>query len=106
MALLGTDDRRSLDSTAVELGLRYLQDTPRHLRGSLVPALKALGLTAMEACLAARLPHLRPAEAPMGPPSPERKRPAGYEPAGLIESHYQPKNASTSPSRRKGGSDG
>ena len=56
-----TDDHGSCDSAAVERGLLYLEATPRHLRGPMVPALKALGLSTKEACAAARLHHLKQA---------------------------------------------
>ena len=56
-----TIDHAACDAAAVERGLLYLEATPRHLRGPVVPALKALGLTAKEACAAARLHHLKQA---------------------------------------------
>ena len=99
-----TNDHASCDSATVERGLLFLKATPPHLRGPCVPALKALGLTAKEACAAARLHHLKQAaEVLVAPPSTERKRPAGYEPAGPKESQYQPKITTTSRTRRKGG---
>ena len=99
-----TDDHASCDSAAVDRGLFFLEATPHHLRGPCVPAIKALGLAAKEACAAARLHHLKQAaEVLVGPPGTERKKPAGYEPAGPIESHYRPDLDSTSRNRRKGG---
>jgi len=44
---------------AVERGLLNLKATVRHVRGPVVPYVKQLGLTAKEACGAARLHHLR-----------------------------------------------
>lgn len=57
-----TDDH-GCESAQVELGVRFLDDTPRHVRGAAVPALKRLGLTPKEACEAIRLHHLRLARA-------------------------------------------
>ena len=53
-----TDDHGDCDSAMVETGLRFLRETPRHLRGSTIPALKALGLTTKQACAACREHHL------------------------------------------------
>lgn len=51
------------ESANVERGLRFIQDTPRHLRGPAIPALKGLGLTASEACEVCRIHGLTLARA-------------------------------------------
>ncbi|MBZ9760314.1 hypothetical protein LB553_05420 [Mesorhizobium sp. CA8] len=58
-----TDDHSSCDSAAVERGLIFLKETPRHLRGPSVPALKRLGLNTKQACEALRLHSLELARA-------------------------------------------
>ncbi|MER9529584.1 hypothetical protein [Mesorhizobium sp. LSJC264A00] len=60
---LQTDDHAACDSSKVEIGLRFIQDTPRHARGPAIPALRGLGLTAREACEAVRQHHLALARA-------------------------------------------
>lgn len=57
-----TEDHACLDPN-VELGVRFLEETPRHVRGPSVPALKRLGLTPKEACEAVRLHNLQLARA-------------------------------------------
>ncbi|RUX24202.1 hypothetical protein EOA13_31410 [Mesorhizobium sp. M7A.F.Ca.US.011.01.1.1] len=64
MTSLQTDDHAACcDSSKVEIGLRFIQDTPRHLRGPAIPALRGLGLTAREACEAVRQHNLAMARA-------------------------------------------
>ncbi|WJI40280.1 MULTISPECIES: hypothetical protein [Mesorhizobium] len=63
MTGLRTDDHAACDSSKVEIGLRFIQDTPRHIRGPAIPALKALGLTTKESCEAIRQHHLALARA-------------------------------------------
>ncbi|ESW91723.1 hypothetical protein X773_01200 [Mesorhizobium sp. LSJC285A00] len=48
-----------VESDNVERGVLFLADTPRHLRGPAVPALKAIGLTAKESCEALRVHGLK-----------------------------------------------
>ncbi|MDG4898056.1 hypothetical protein P9272_31430 [Mesorhizobium sp. WSM4976] len=48
-----------LESDAVERGLRYLAEVPRSQRGPAVPALKAIGLSAKDACEVLRIHNLR-----------------------------------------------
>lgn len=54
-----TIDHAGCDSAAVERGLLYLEATDPLQRGPCIPALKRLGLTAREACAAARIHHHR-----------------------------------------------
>ena len=52
-----------IESDAVERGLRYLAEVPRYQRGPAIPALKAIGLTAKDACEVLRIHNLRMARA-------------------------------------------
>ncbi|TIM69398.1 MAG: hypothetical protein E5Y52_05895 [Mesorhizobium sp.] len=54
-----TDDHSACETAQVELGVRFLDDTPHHVRGAAVPALKRLGLTSKEACEAVRLHNIK-----------------------------------------------
>ena len=58
-----TADHASCEVPNIELGLRFIEDTPADIRGPAVPALMRLGLTAKEACEVLRLHHLRLARA-------------------------------------------
>ncbi|MET3521457.1 hypothetical protein [Mesorhizobium abyssinicae] len=57
-----TEDHASEPST-IELGLRFLRETPRHLRGPSVPALRKIGLSAKDACEVCRQLNLSMARA-------------------------------------------
>ncbi|SJM33124.1 hypothetical protein [Mesorhizobium delmotii] len=56
-----TEDHIETDN--VERGLRFLDETPRHLRGPSVPALKRLGLSAKDACEVLRIHGMKMARA-------------------------------------------
>lgn len=43
-------EHHACEGENIERGLIFLAETPRHLRGPSVPALKRLGLTPKEAC--------------------------------------------------------
>ena len=62
-----TTDHAACDDAMIERGLSYLEATDPLERGPCIPALKRLGLTAREACAAARLHHLNLAGGAHGP---------------------------------------
>ncbi|MER9761590.1 MULTISPECIES: hypothetical protein [unclassified Mesorhizobium] len=53
-----SDDHASCDGANVERGTRFLLETPRHIRGAAIPALRHLGLSPKEACEAVRQHNL------------------------------------------------
>ncbi|MER9733050.1 hypothetical protein [Mesorhizobium sp. M0205] len=58
MAGSNHDDHAACDSANVERGLRFLSETPRHIRGAAIPALRQLGLSPKESCEALRQHNL------------------------------------------------
>ncbi|ESY20202.1 hypothetical protein NKH34_29740 [Mesorhizobium sp. M1148] len=49
MTGLYSDDHAACDSASVERGIRFLSETPRHIGGAAIPALRHHGLSPKQA---------------------------------------------------------
>lgn len=58
-----TEDHAACESANIERGLRFLSETPRHIRGAAIPALRHLGLSPKEACEVVRQHNMAMARA-------------------------------------------